>query len=63
MVEFDRECLSRVELQSITPSLHYELIPDAGHGFLYDKPARLGVAALAFLTEATAIAGGATSTE
>jgi N-formylmaleamate deformylase len=51
------------ELQTLNPSLRYELIPDAGHGFPYDKPAQSGAAVLAFLTEATAIGGGAKSTE
>lgn len=30
------------ELQSLNPSLRYELIPDGGHGLPYDEPVRLG---------------------
>lgn len=43
------------ELQTLNPSLRYELIPDAGHGMPYDKPAQLGAAVLAFLMEMIAI--------
>lgn len=43
------------ELQTLNPSLRYELIPDVGHGLPYYKPAQLGTAVLAFLTETIAI--------
>lgn len=37
------------ELQSLNPSLGYELILDAGHGLPYDEPERLGVIVESFL--------------
>jgi N-formylmaleamate deformylase len=37
------------ELQGLNPRLHYELIPDAGHGLPFDKPDRLAAAVRSFL--------------
>lgn len=37
------------ELQSLNPSLSFELIRDAGHGLPYDEPDRLGAIVESFL--------------
>ncbi|WP_445216260.1 alpha/beta fold hydrolase [Bradyrhizobium sp. Pa8] len=37
------------ELQGLNPRLHYELIPDVGHGLPYDKPDELAAAVRSFL--------------
>lgn len=39
------------ELQSLNPLLHYQLIPDAGHGLPYDKPEIAAAAIRTFLDE------------
>lgn len=51
------------ELGEINPLLHYELIPDAGHGMPYDEPARTGAAILSFLEKLPATGTGAQSGE
>lgn len=40
------------ELQALNTLLHYELIPDAGHGLPYDQPERLGEVIKSFLRSA-----------